>query len=237
MYKSTTRTTKWRAREITPFSFFPTPELLRLKRLHWAFEALLEQPMPPTAIIIVCAPLLDARSCQLESVAGDGFERGFGADTFAAERFGEHRQPIRQRRTRQGQIPHVDCAIERSGEKASSARTELGAPHLVLMKEGFSNPVPGSGIPEAGRAFHRSRGQNPAVRAPPDRPNAAKLAHRFGEELAGSAVPNPHDTGLSARGDGPSVRAETRPQNGGFVAKRRQGGFSGGGVPKLHRAV
>src|SRR5262245_31602256 len=218
------------------------PECGNRLRLEWfdrALKALVEKPVGPTAIVVVCAPMLDAGCGELKAVSRDGFQRILGADAFSTERFGQSRQPVRGRQwwPQRDQIPHLHRAVGGSGEEPSPVGTEFGAAIVGVMGEWFADQVPGEGVPYTGRAVYAGCGQEPSVRTPFHKPDPVRVAHRLGEELASCGVPNPGGSQLGAGGDEPSIRAEAGPKHLAFVAKGRKRRLSGGGIPELSGAV
>ena len=68
---------------------------LRLECFDWPLKALVEKPVGPTPIEVVCAPMLDAGCGELKAISRDGLQGVLGANPFATERFGQSRQPVR----------------------------------------------------------------------------------------------------------------------------------------------
>src|SRR5215470_5126437 len=73
---------------------------LRLEWFDRLLKALAEKPVAPTPIVVVCPPMFDAGCGKLKAIARNGLQRVPGADAFATERFGQSRQPVRDRQRR-----------------------------------------------------------------------------------------------------------------------------------------
>src|SRR5262245_40229467 len=165
---------------------------LRLKRLYRPLKTFLQQPSRPTAVIIILTRLLDPGFGDLEAVTRNRFQRVFGANAFAAQRFGQNRQPVRdrQRRPQERQVPYLYRAVITSGEEPLPVWTKLGTANLGIVMKGLGDQVSAEGVPYAGGAVGAGRGEESPVRPPLDKPDFARVAHRRGKQLAGGSVPN-----------------------------------------------
>src|SRR5262245_36484152 len=124
--------------------------------------------MRPAAVIVIFMPPLDAGFGDLEAVTWNRFQRVLGANAFAAQRFGQNRQPVRdrERRAEQGQVPYFYRAVPTSGEEPLPVWTELGTANLTLVTKWLGDQMSGKGVPHAGRAVGAGRGEESPVRAP-----------------------------------------------------------------------